>query len=339
MNKKIFVLYDTTRKKCDKIWVAEGLEKEGFWVRTLYCPCVIFALEQRGKVGKIIALILITLQCIMAALLTRKQDVIFCWNHWTGLIMNLLFGKVRRIVSYNWLTPQDAPKSVWLYKKALENPNLQAVINSKDNRDKLLKKYDAKDIDNIFYIPDVYDNLISFKQPSPAFKDGYCFMGGVENRDWETFLKIAQECPEISFVGVTSKNQEIKEVDIPSNVKMFYDLSMDRYYEIMSKAGCCICFLKEDRVSGLINILKAAQFGKIMLITKSKFTEMYFPNQMDCFLLDREDRKQALYTLRSVYKMPVQQYEQVVSVWQEYIKMEYSPDRAIRDLKLIIERG
>ena len=37
--------------------------------------------------------------------------------------------------------------------------------------------------------------------------------------------------------------------------------------------------LKEERVSGLINILKAVQMGKPVLTTKSSFTELYFPKE------------------------------------------------------------
>lgn len=331
MSKKVIVLYDTTSKECDKLWVAEGLQQKGYQVKVLYCLCTVFSLEQKGKLGKALAICVITLQCIIAAMISNTQDTIFCWNHWTGLIMNLLYGNKRSIISYNWLTPPEHSKISWLYRKALENSNLKAVINSPNNRERILNAYEAKDINNIFYIPDVYNHVEIFQKPDVKSKS-YCFMGGVENRDWNMFLKIAQRCPNISFVGVTSKSQKINENDLPDNIKMYYDLSMAEYYALMSEAYFCICFLKADRVSGLINILKAAQLGKLMMITKSEFTEIYYPEELRVLLLEREDEQKVLDKMMMISQMPQEEYEQKVAIWQNYIEREYSPNRAIEDI-------
>lgn len=338
MSKKITLLYDTTREECDKKWVMEGLQEKGYTVKPLYCPCAVFTLEQKGKVGKLIAIIMITLQCIGAAMQTKPYESVFCWNHWTGLIMNLLFGKKRYIISYNWLTPKMNPKTQWIYRKALENPRLCAVVNSQENRKKLLEAYQANDQNNIYYIPDVYDDTISFQSFEAGCQESYCFMGGVENRDWDMFLEIARQCPEIAFVGVTAKTQAINESEIPNNVEMHYDVSMEEYYGLMANSCFCICLLKEDRVSGLINILKAAQLGKIMLITKTAATTLYFPKEQEKCLLERDQISSAVQRIKELKDCSVAEYEALLGQWQTYIRKEYSPECAVNTICKMLER-
>lgn len=337
MDKKIIVLYDTTLKKCDKLWVAEGLKTRGYEVRVLTCPFYIFEIEKKGRVGKLFAKVLITFQCIHAILISGKKDTIFCWNHWTGLIMNILIGEKRHIISYNWLTPQVNPKTRRIYAKALENPNLAAIINCKENYERLLNDYQAEDKKNIFYIPDVYDDNTEFKTPRMYDKKAFCFMGGVENRDWELFFLLAAECPELDFVGVTSKNVSFDFHKLPSNVKMYYDLDTEKYYKLMEDAYLCICLLKEKRVSGLINVIKAAQLGKIMLISQNSVTELYYPEEYKSFLISDGSVGAVKEKINMIYNFTAAQYIQAAVKIQEFIQEEYSPDRALDNLQKIID--
>ena len=337
MDKKIIVLYDTTLKKCDKLWVAKGLRNRGYEVRVLTCPCYIFKIEKKGKVGKLLAKVLITLQCIYAILVSRKEDTIFCWNHWTGLIMNMLIGEKRHIISYNWLTPQVNPRTRHIYAKALENPNLTAIINCEENYEHLINDYQVEDKKNIFYIPDVYDDNAEFKTPHMCDKKAFCFMGGVENRDWELFFSLAVECPELDFVGVTSKNVSFDFHRFPSNVRMYYDLNTEEYYKLMEDAYLCICLLKEERVSGLINVLKAAQLGKIMLISKNPVTKLYYPEEYRSFLISDGNVEAIKEKINMVYNFNAAQYIQAALKIQEFIQKEYSPERALDNLQKIID--
>lgn len=337
MDKKVIVLYDTTLKKCDKLWVADGLRSRGYKVKVLTCPCYIFQLENKGKPGKMLAKVLITFQCIHAILISKKEDTIFCWNHWTGLIMNMLIGDKRHIISYNWLTPQVNPKTRHVYKKALENPKLAAIINCKDNYERLINDYQAEDKKNIYYIPDVYDASVEFVSPRICTEKTYCFMGGVENRDWGLFFSIAKECPELDFVGVTSKSVTDNFDKLPDNVKMYYDLSAEAYYKIMEEAFLCICLLKEKRVSGLINVLKAAQYGKIMIITKTPVTQLYYPDEYEMLLIPDGSIEAVKERINLIYNFSAAQYVEAALKIQKYIQKEYSPDKALDSLQKIID--
>lgn len=336
MNQKIIILYDTPMRNCDKLWVASGLRGKGYEVGVLSCPCSIFQLEKKGKMGRLFAKTLIMLQCIWAVFITGKTDVIFCWNHWTGLIMNMLAGKKRRIISYNWLTPQVNPKTRWVYAKALQNPKLAAIINCEDNYERLLNDYQVKDNKNIYYIPDVYDDAVEFQTPQIPKGEKYCFMGGIENRDWELLFEVAGQCPDIQFVGVTSKSVKSELGQLPVNVRMYYDVTAEEYYEMMEKSYLCICLLREERVSGLINILKAAQLGKIMLVTKTAITQIYYPAECKKFLVCGRDAKAVKEKIECAYQLSAAEYEQAALTIQHFIQNNYAPARAIDKLEEII---
>lgn len=342
MKKRVILVYDCPLDKCDKLWVYHGLLEHGYEVKVVDWPFAIGHLDQRGKIGVLLALLVIMVQSFWVALTSRPDDIIFCWLQKSGIYCNKFAGGKRKIISYNWLTPRPKKSTRKLYASALENSNVRIVINAIENREKNLTAYGARDVNNITYIPDVYEENAVFQEPRyeksdfagdieqivKSFDGKYCFMGGRANRDWQLFLQAAQKCPDILFVGVAAASDWDKSVVLPDNVMMRFDTTADEYYRLMSNAYLAVYPLKQERVSGLINILKGALEGIPVLITELPVTAMYYDEQDKDMLFPMGDCDAMCNRIRQVYAWKEEQYISKVTHMQEFIRQHFSPEMA-----------
>lgn len=337
MKRRIVLVYDCPFKSCDKLWAYYGLIEAGHEVKVIDWPFAIGHLDQRGRIGVILAVFVIILQSIWVVLNSRPDDIIFCWLQKSGIYVNKFSKGRRRILSYNWLTPRPKKRTRKLYADALENPLFKAVVNATENREKNLQAYHAKDIDNIYYIPDVYEENEEFQQAVyQKGQDRYCFMGGRANRDWELFLEAARRCPDIRFVGVAAACDWDKDVVIPSNVSMRFDTSAEEYYELMRQAYLAVYPLRQKRVSGLINILKGAMEGIPVLITELPVTTMYYDEDDKDMLFEMGNCDAMCDRIKSVYAWDEQQYVNKVTHMQKHIEEHFSPKMALERIDKII---
>lgn len=335
-NVRVILIYDCPKASCSKLWVLRELEKNGYNVKAIYSRYPISNIEQKGKTGKLLARLLVLWQAIKGVIFSNKEDVVFCWNNFNALYFNLITGGKRRIISYNWLTPTPRKKTLFLYQRALNNSNLKAIINFEGNKEVLLEAYQVEDHHNIHYIPDVYDDSVPFIEPNYNIEDKYIFSGGRANRDWKLFLEIARQCPDLRFVGVAAVSDWDKSLSIPENVTMHYDLPANEYYEMMCKAYLTIYPLAENKVSGLVNIVKSIQMGKIVIVSNLPVTNMYYPEQLKELLISNQniiDWKRVIS-----YYMEVDDivYMDNVLYIQEHIKMLFSPQIAGQKLNEVI---
>lgn len=322
---QITIIYDCPLEQCDKLWLKRDLENYGYHVKTIAPYLKISNIEQKGKMGKIAARIYTLWQCVKAMAVSKSGEVVICWSQWSGILFNALPGSRRRLIfSYNWLTPMSGNITRRLYVKALRNPNLIAVINSESTRKKLKKAYGEFKEEKVICIPDVYDDTCQFEKPVYE-EERYCFMGGRANRDWNTLMKIAKKCPQIDFHGVAAKADWDLSTEIPTNVKMLFDISAEEYYEQMRNAFLTLYPLKQEIVSGLINIVKSAQLGKPVLITDISVTRMYYPENLQSYLLEFGDAEGFINKIQEIWEYSKQEYEQAVYDLQKYIQNNYSP--------------
>lgn len=336
MKRRVILVYDCPLKRCDKLWVYNGLKEAGYEVKVIDAPFPIGHLDQRGRVGVILALLVIIIQSLWAVIVSKPNDIIFCWLQKSGIYVNKFSRGKRRILSYNWLTPRPKKQTRKLYADALENPLFRAIVNSKENKEKNLQAYQAKDIDNIYYIPDVYDESIQFRVP--VYKeeaDRYCFMGGRANRDWKLFLEAAKKCPDIQFVGVAAACDWNKDMKIPDNVDMKFDISAKEYYDLMRNAYLAVYPLEQERVSGLINILRGTMEGLPVLITDLSVTGMYYDMADKDMLFGMGNCDEMCNRIRTVYSWDESQYVNKIAHMQAYIKVHFSPEMAIEAINSI----
>ncbi len=330
---KIIIIYDCPLKICDKLWLLHELENKGYFVKTVTSCWKLSHIEQKGKIGKLLFYGLTFWQSIKGMIKSRPDDTVICWSQWSGLFLNKLPGAgKRRIISYNWLTPQYNMKTASLYRDALNNPNLTVVINSPSTKDRILETYGVEDKGNICYIPDVFDDKEEFLSPSYKTEERYWFCGGRANRDWDLFLELAKECPKEEFVGVAAASDWNNDRVIPQNVKMYYDTSADEYYKLLKNCYAAIYPLKENKVSGLINILKSVQFGKLVLTSDIEATELYYPEECKGLLLPLGSEEESLNKWKKAIEREARlegdKYLSNVKNMQKYIKREFSPQIA-----------
>ncbi len=336
---KVTIIYDCPLKQCDKLWVKNELEAQGYAVKTV-APCVkISHIEQKGKIGKLIARALTLWQCVKALCVSRKNEAVFCWSQWSGLLFNALPGsKTRFIISYNWLTPMSGNATKSLYVNALENKKLVAVVNCEETKDKLQEAYGVNAKERILCIPDVFDDTCEFLSPGYRTKERYCFTGGRANRDFKTFLEIARKCPQIQFQGVAAESDWDFSLKIPKNVQIHFDIPPQKYYKLMEEAYLTLYPLKKEMVSGLINIVKSAQLGKPILITDMPVTRMYYPDTFTGFLPDFGDVDGFAKKILEIFEYSEEEYCNVVEELQQFIQKNFSPHMAGEKLSEVLRK-
>lgn len=336
---KVVLIYDCPEIKCSKLWVLHELRKQGYEVLPIYSKFTISYIEQRGQAGKILARVLVLWQAIKGINLSHKEDIVFCWNHFNALYFNLLTGSKRKIISYNWLTPTPRKKTLFLYQKALRNPNLAAVVNYEKNKQLLLQAYQVEDTHNIFYIPDVYDDSIVFAESDFIKENRYIFMGGRANRDWKLFLEIAKSTPDINYVGVAAKSDWKFSSSLPKNLKMFFDLDQEEYYKLMVDAYMAIYPLEEDKVSGLVNIVKAIQMGKLIAVSNLQVTSIYYPDHLKRLLITSKNSDEWKEVIEECFQYNCDTYRVVVKALQEHLKSNFSPSMAGEKLQYLLKEN
>lgn len=330
---KITIIYDCPLQKCDKLWLAEQMRERGFKVKTVTSVWKLSHIEQKGKFGKLLFYVLTFWQSLKAMLKSAPGEAVICWSQWSGLFFNKLPGsRKRRIISYNWLTPRYNSKTAFLYRDALRNSKLTAIINSPSSKELILKTYGVEDQGNICYIPDVFDDKEEFMAPSYRKENRYWFCGGRANRDWDLFLQLAKECPAERFVGVAAAADWDYNRVISENVEMYFDTDAEKYYELLKNCYAALYPLKEDKVSGLINILKSAQFGKVVLTSEIEATSLYYPKECGDLLLPLGKEEDALAkwknALEQIVRLSKEEYLTKAEHLQNHIKVEFSPKMA-----------
>ena len=337
-NNKVIIIYDCPWEVCDKTWLYNELKKTGKVIKRVEPKCLISQVELRGAKGKILAILLTLSECVKARLMSKKGDVVVCWSQWSGLLFNLLPGSRRRkVISFNWLTPTFNKKTRFIYANALNNPNFVAIINSRDNRKKLQDAYGCRSNRNIYYLADVFDDRNTFAKPQYIIESPYGFIGGIANRDWKLFFEVAKRCVNITFHAVASKTGWDNNMECPDNVMMQFDLTEEAYKEIMQKAYVVLIPLKEDKVSGLVNILKSVQLGKIVLTTELSVTSDYFPEHLKGYLAKRGDAAKWCENVNAVFTFGEEEYSKYVEDMQAHIKDRFSPQAAGKELRRILE--
>lgn len=239
----------------------------------------------------------------------------------------------------NWLTPRK--KRVyweWLDRLQFTNKNVMIVVNSLQSKQKYMDLFHLGNGDNIYYIPDIYDTTVQFKMPRgiPVEKR-YVFTGGMANRDWGLLADIARMLPDIRFVCCCHEDDFTNKVrKIPNNMEIYYSLCTDEYYRLMDNAYLLLLPLITNRVSGLINITRAAQSGIPCVVSRYGFTEMYYPTELSEWLIDGNNVDNWVNIVKAMYELPEQQKYNNAVLFQDYIKNTFNPEVAYSVLEGMI---
>ena len=307
-------------KNCDKVWLYNGLKKYAdvkiipvFTTKTYFRISLIMP---KIRFGEVLVYFLTFLRSIIAIFLSSKNDIIVTWSNTQGFMIESLCRRLRikrKIVSFMWIRVPN--KCIDMFKKSFENENFMPIVNNK-NLETEFKEVFRLEKWNGFFLPDVFDEMDGFKKPIYRSKK-YIFAGGFNNRDWDVLLKVVKETPNMDYIIVCDKNAIKDGVRLP-NLTIDEKIPIEKYHTLMSEAFVTICPLKENTTSGLINILKSAQFGIPCISTRLDVTAMYYSDSMGKLLYNRNDEKDLKKKILYLYSRGEKEYSEIefsVLIW------------------------
>lgn len=336
----IYIIFDRPQNNNDKQWLFDTLkEKTNFDVSAFYTPSFLLQLKIPA-VSKILCVLVAVYMSIKCIVVSHKNDTILCWSSMPGLLLNFisrLCGNNRRLILFNWLSPSPRLKSIHVYlcRKAVDNPQCILSFNSYHLPEEWKKRLNVNKLHYVI-IPDVYNSNDEIILPCEK-KDKYCFAGGYAYRNWKYLLNLAESLQEIKFVCCVSKRDfqnQIKNVPIPPNVRVLYDVVEKEYYLWMRNSSLVLLPLKINKVAGLINIIKSAQYGIRCLFSYTKATEMYAPQDLNCFLPD--DKVAACDMIQGILNQPEETYKAQTQEFQKHILSNFSPESVVEKLICVI---
>ena len=335
MKNKIFILFDCPDETNDKKWLLEELSKlHGGNVYSVSITRKLHRMLVGNLFEKIHSNLIILWQCIRALKLgSRKKDVFITWNRRTGLFLNailVLLHRKNKLITMNWLTPKPNESTIKLIQKVFKNPYAQIIVNSPESE--IEWNFQMKrQRSNITVIPDVYDSGTTFVKREK--KDDYCFTGGYNNRNWNVIKELAFKHPSISFVCVANKNdfESVVKEDIPSNMKVLFDIEAAHYYDLMRDAYIVLLPLRDKRVAGLINIVKSASFGVPCMITKTVSTAQYYASG-STLLVDEKVNQSWSGAFEKILKMNECDYQKMCSEYANFVKNNFAPQNAAKKI-------
>lgn len=341
-DRQVYILFDRPENNNDKQWLYDIFKLCSEWpVHAIYSKYIVSHLQRSGFMGRIKAILVVALQCLKTIMSSSKGDIIICWSGRQGLFCNAIscmLKKERLMVLMNWLTPQVDKRggdNLFLRRLAIQNDDCRIIVNSIESKERWLKYLNCEDRNNIFFVPDVYNTSIEFHTPK-FLDEKYCFTGGANNRDWELLMRVAEKLPEIKFVCVALKDDfEKKVANKPKNVIVYYNVQEEQYYNLMKKSYLILLPLKDNSVSGLINIIRAAQYGIPCLTKKTKFTEPYYSEKNMDLLLD-DTITTWINKVSDMFNSSETEYVEKTIQFQLHIKEEFSPDKVVKAIIQII---
>ena len=278
-------------------------------------------------------------QAVKVVIMSKKDDVIVTLGKFPSLLVNMLAGSRRQIIAFEWLSPRHK-KPYIIEKLAMRNKNFVIVTNSPALEQDWRNYFRNTDIKARFaLIPDVYEYVSNFQRPFIK-KQKYIFCGGFSNRDWGTMMKIACIMPDVKFVFAMLKRDfdgELGGEKIPSNVQIFFNIAAEEYYQKMHDASVVVIVLREEKVSGLINIVHSAVEGVLCIINRTDATNQYYTDDNRDLLISTKDPEVWAKKIAEVLNYSEDEYIKRAEIFQDYIRENFSPSKAAEKIYSLIQ--
>lgn len=329
---KIYTIFDIPWESCDKKWLYEKLDHRNYEVFRINPKKELYTIEIKNHLGYFYSIAVCFFMSLKTVLKAKKGDCIICWKTFSGMFAAILAKKDQRVISLNWLTPQENDKWSFLRKIALKKNNIRVGVNSLKTKEQLIEKYGQDVADRIFYVPDVPEKDYSFEKIGGE-RNNYCFTGGINNRDWKVVYQTAKDLTKHKFVCAASEKyfkETMKGTELPLNMKCYFDLSSNEYYEKLKKAYLMVLPLKDERVAGLINVIKAIEFGVLPLTSKNEAIEQYYPEKLREVLQFEMGNVEALKEkIEELYSISEETYAGYIEELRTHLIKHFTSDAAI----------
>ena len=311
-------IFDVPKKENSQEWMLNAADSKAKCIYAYKKLAKIYSVDNKHPAfGKVWANVIRIYQCLKAILISDRYDNIVVWEHGTGILLSDIsaaFGLKRNIVIFNWLEPYPQNTSEKYYKRlkrAGNNSRCRNIIDMASSRKKWMDYLECKD--TFRYIPDVYKINYNFEPAKKTVNYRFCFSGGLTNRDWKLLRDIAAITPDIRYICVASKRDFLTQVKdtVPQNMKILFNVPIDEYAGLMKQAAVVLLPLKEETISGLVNIIASAENNLLCCASKYEFTLSYFPPNSECLVENNAESWAAeinrLWNLQEEEKLKISQ--------------------------------
>lgn len=296
----IYFVYDVGPQS-ERQWLASSFKgQDVHWVAMKYNPKN--RIHKWRKPFHFLGYIEVAVRVIRKS---KPGDSIVSWNFIIGAFIGVichLLGLKRTVLSLNMISHSKkglvANARRVVYNYAFSYKGFLFTANSFDTIERYSKDYKF-DRSIAFVLPDAY--LDSYEQADFYPISSYIFCGGEAQRDWALLFEGAKLLPEYKFVGVGRRKYMEKGLEIPDNVKMYYDIGEDKFDELLKNASIVALPLKSDMPAGLIVMFKAILLSKPVITTKSSSMENYLQNGENGVLLQIGDMQGLVKNIKALY--------------------------------------
>ena len=163
--------------------------------------------------------------------------------------------------------------------------------------------------------------------------ENYIFSPGTSNRDYETLFEAVKNL-NVKVIVIT-KPFNIKGLEIPRNVEIYFDIYGEQYRQFLWKSKFVVVSLDDVEVSsGQMVLLDSMLYGKALIITRACGTVDYVTNGKDGFLVPAHDskilRENILYLLKHPDKIDRIGESAKKTVFEKYSMLQFA--RKVYDL-------
>ena len=337
--KTIYIVFDTTKAENDKAWLNDVVERyaktHDVQTRTIYTLSCLSRNFNRSLFFRIWVRIDVVFTILKLARLLKRGDAVIFWSPYMACIWYFLTTNKWncKVISMGWLQPRYSRMNR-LEKKVFNSEDIIIVTKNDMNKKQLIDFFEVNNHEKVQIFPDVLNLKEGIYEPITS-RHPIVFMGGRSNRDWYSFLLYAREIPKIRFIGCASKKDWNLELELmqSDNVEMYFDISLDEYNRYMMNSSFVLTLLKDlDKTSGLINIIRASQWGKICITTNIEAVRPYYPENLWELLLEKDDGCN-VNKLKRLFSLSDRDYLKMAKMQQEYVMKHYSPETFVRLLK------
>lgn len=249
-------------------------------------------------------------KCVLKS---SKSDIIISWLDIMGVylffIAKALFKK-RKILILNIMNPPN--KNLYsilrdrIYHIVLKSKYCYPTVNSTALIPIYQKSLNLKNKE--FFL--LHDSIDSYDVYKSDYQKGnnYIFFGGTAGRDYEMILEVARRLEEIDFIFVVRKKYFYISKDIPKNVKIFFDLPAEEFYDLMRYSNLILLPIKVDTPAGIIVLLIAGFMSKLVIASNTITINEYITHNYNGILINNSERDLWINTIKKTFNdFPLQE--------------------------------
>lgn len=273
----------------------------------------------------------------------KRKAVLVCWNLRTAMVAALLgsisASKRVPLVAINMIVmPKSGIRGLlrdYLYRAICRRTPLWATVNSEWLRQSYLNAYHFSP-ERVRVLSDCWLPHWVKESAQPTHQDGgYVFSGGRAARDWRTVVEAARALPAIPFRVIAQRADWPEHLDVPHNLDVVFDSSLDYFWESARNARIAVVCLSSNVTSGLVVVILASLMGRPVICTRTPASELYYPVEVPEMLIELGDHAGLARCVNSLWADSERRLDAARAV-QNHILSTHSPELYARRLARII---